>query len=69
MIDVSDFYDRHPISEAQVLDAVRRARGGGDGALTASPAWPASTRAPACSTSAPAWAGRRASWPVDAAAG
>jgi ubiquinone/menaquinone biosynthesis C-methylase UbiE len=26
---VSDFYDRHPISEQQVLDAVRRARGPG----------------------------------------
>jgi SAM-dependent methyltransferase len=26
---VIDFYDRHPISEQQVLDAVRRARGGG----------------------------------------
>jgi sarcosine/dimethylglycine N-methyltransferase len=25
--DVIDFYDRHPISEAQVLDAVRRRRG------------------------------------------
>ena len=28
MIDVSDFYDRHPISEAQVLAALRRRRGG-----------------------------------------
>jgi sarcosine/dimethylglycine N-methyltransferase len=27
MIDVSDFYDRHPISEAQVLAALRRRRG------------------------------------------
>jgi ubiquinone/menaquinone biosynthesis C-methylase UbiE len=28
MIDVSDFYDRHPISEAQVLAALRCRRGG-----------------------------------------
>ena len=28
MIDVSDFYDRHPISEAQVLAALRRRRSG-----------------------------------------
>jgi len=27
MIDVSDFYDRHPISETQVLAALRRRRG------------------------------------------
>jgi sarcosine/dimethylglycine N-methyltransferase len=27
MTDVSDFYDRHPISEAQVLAALRRRRG------------------------------------------
>ena len=33
MIDVSDFYDRHPISEAQVLAALRRRRG----ALSAAP--------------------------------
>ena len=33
MTDVIDFYDRHPISELQVLDAVRRRRG----ALTAAP--------------------------------
>jgi SAM-dependent methyltransferase len=31
---VTDFYDRHPISEAQVLDAVRRRRGHAPGALT-----------------------------------
>ncbi len=31
---VTDFYDRHPISEAQVLDAVRRRRGHAQGALT-----------------------------------
>src|SRR6266850_2358088 len=37
---VIDFYDRHPISEAQVLDAVRRVRGGGDGALTADDLFP-----------------------------
>src|SRR6267142_1195538 len=37
---VIDFYDRHPISEAQVLDAVRRARGGGDGALPADDLFP-----------------------------
>ena len=33
MIDVTDFYDRHPISEAQVLAALRRRRG----ALSAPP--------------------------------
>ena len=33
MTDVIDFYDRHPISELQVLDAVRRRRG----ALTEAP--------------------------------
>jgi ubiquinone/menaquinone biosynthesis C-methylase UbiE len=32
---IIDFYDQHPISEDQVLDAVRRARGGMDGTLTA----------------------------------
>ena len=32
---IIDFYDHHPISEGQVLDAVRRARGGVDAALTA----------------------------------
>ena len=32
---VVDFYDRHPISEAQVLAAVARRRGGVEGALTA----------------------------------
>jgi SAM-dependent methyltransferase len=31
---ILDFYDRHPISESQVLDAVRRARGGLDARLT-----------------------------------
>jgi ubiquinone/menaquinone biosynthesis C-methylase UbiE len=36
MTDVIDFYDRHPISEAQVLAAVRRRRGAlADGPLTA----------------------------------
>ena len=33
-----DFYDRHPISEQQVLDAVRRARG--TGALVADDLFP-----------------------------
>jgi len=33
MIDVSDFYDRHPISEAQVLDALQR-QGKGSERLT-----------------------------------
>jgi sarcosine/dimethylglycine N-methyltransferase len=36
MTDVIDFYDRHPISEGQVLAAVRRRRGAlADGPLTA----------------------------------
>src|SRR2546423_15150720 len=35
---ILDFYDRHPISESQVLDAVRRARG--DEALTADDLYP-----------------------------
>src|SRR6266850_384189 len=34
------FYDRHPISEAQVLDAVRRTRAGEDGTLTADDLFP-----------------------------
>ena len=37
---VTDFYDRHPISEAQVLDAVRRRRGNARGALTAEDLFP-----------------------------
>jgi sarcosine/dimethylglycine N-methyltransferase len=37
---IIDFYDRHPISERQVLDAVRRARGGVDAALTADDLFP-----------------------------
>lgn len=37
---VSDFYDRHPISERQVLDAVRRQRGGATGPLTADDLFP-----------------------------
>jgi sarcosine/dimethylglycine N-methyltransferase len=37
---IIDFYDRHPISESQVLDAVRRARGGVDGTLTADDLFP-----------------------------
>jgi ubiquinone/menaquinone biosynthesis C-methylase UbiE len=37
---VTDFYDRHPISEAQVLDAVRRRRGHAHGALTADDLFP-----------------------------
>src|SRR5439155_1155823 len=36
---IIDFYDRHPISEGQVLDAVRRARGSAD-ALTADDLYP-----------------------------
>jgi sarcosine/dimethylglycine N-methyltransferase len=37
---IIDFYDQHPISEDQVLDAVRRARGGTDGTLTADDLFP-----------------------------
>src|SRR5256714_9155265 len=37
---ILDFYDRHPISEGQVLDAVGRARGGIDGTLTADDLFP-----------------------------
>jgi SAM-dependent methyltransferase len=37
---VIDFYDKHPISEAQVLDALRRARVGIDGPLTADDLFP-----------------------------
>jgi SAM-dependent methyltransferase len=37
---VADFYDRHPISEAQVLDAVRRRRGHAQGALTCEDLFP-----------------------------
>src|SRR3977135_2050244 len=45
---ILDFYDRHPISESQVLDAARRARGvsssgeggGTDGTLTADDLYP-----------------------------
>src|SRR5258708_15488853 len=43
---ILDFYDRHPISESQVLDAVRRARSlsspgeGDDGTLTADDLYP-----------------------------
>jgi SAM-dependent methyltransferase len=37
---VIDFYDRHPISEEQVLDAVWRARGGDASALTADDLFP-----------------------------
>ena len=36
---ILDFYDRHPISESQVLDAVRRARGSAD-ALTPDDLYP-----------------------------
>ena len=36
---IIDFYDRHPISEGQVLDAVRRVRGSAD-ALTADDLYP-----------------------------
>src|SRR5688500_8537608 len=39
-VSVTDFYDRHPISEAQVLDAVRRHRGHAHGALTADDLFP-----------------------------
>ena len=35
---ILDFYDRHPISESQVLDAVRRARD--DETLTADDLYP-----------------------------
>ena len=37
---IIDFYDQHPISEGQVLDAVGRARGGIDGTLTADDLFP-----------------------------
>jgi SAM-dependent methyltransferase len=37
---VIDFYDRHPISEAQVLDALRRARGSTTGPLRADDLFP-----------------------------
>jgi sarcosine/dimethylglycine N-methyltransferase len=37
---IIDFYDHHPISEGQVLDAVRRARGHLDAALTADDLFP-----------------------------
>src|SRR6266480_4753506 len=37
---IIDFYDRHPISEAQVLDAVRRERGSVDGTLRADDLFP-----------------------------
>src|SRR5262245_6997534 len=33
-VDILDFYDRHPISEPQVLAAVARHRGGSDGPLS-----------------------------------
>jgi ubiquinone/menaquinone biosynthesis C-methylase UbiE len=39
-VSVIDFYDRHPISERQVLDAVRRQRGGAAGPLTADDLFP-----------------------------
>ena len=39
-MQIIEFYDRHPISESQVLDAVRRARGGLDAALTADDLFP-----------------------------
>ena len=39
-MSVIDFYDRHPISERQVLDAVRRQRGGAAGPLTADDLFP-----------------------------
>src|SRR6058998_2335384 len=39
-MQIIDFYDHHPISEGQVLDAVRRARGGVDGRLTADDLFP-----------------------------
>lgn len=39
-MDVVDFYDRHPISERQVLDAVRRRRGALDGPLAADDLFP-----------------------------
>src|SRR5437773_12338053 len=37
---IIDFYDQHPVSEGQVLDAVGRARGGIDGTLTADDLFP-----------------------------
>ena len=37
---IIDFYDHHPISEGQVLDAVRRVRGGRDATLTADDLFP-----------------------------
>src|SRR5438093_11999148 len=37
---IIDFYDQHPISEGQVLDAVGRTRGGIDGTLTADDLFP-----------------------------
>jgi SAM-dependent methyltransferase len=39
-MQIIEFYDHHPISEGQVLDAVRRARGGLDGTLTADDLFP-----------------------------
>jgi len=39
-MSVIDFYDRHPISERQVLDAVRRQRGGASGPVTADDLFP-----------------------------
>jgi ubiquinone/menaquinone biosynthesis C-methylase UbiE len=39
-VRVIDFYDRHPISEGQVLDALRRRRGTADGPLTADDLFP-----------------------------
>ena len=37
---IIDFYDHHPISEDQVLDALRRARGGVDATLSADDLFP-----------------------------
>src|SRR5262249_24049075 len=39
-MQIIEFYDHHPISEGQVLDAVRRARRGLDGTLTADDLFP-----------------------------
>jgi len=39
-MSVIDFYDRHPISERQVLDAVSRQRGGASGPVTADDLFP-----------------------------
>ncbi len=64
---ILDFYDRHPISESQVLDAVRRATAGW-ARWTRWRGGPAS-RPPAVSlTSVPAWEAPRVFSPPAAAA-